>query len=74
MIFEFLAALLIRDWLVAPKWRLWRRDDTDAPGARSGLMVYTDHATGVQYVGTQGGGLTVRVDAEGRPMVAGDGR
>lgn len=36
---------------------------------RSGLNVYVDHETGVQYVGTAKGGLTVRVDAIGKPML-----
>ncbi len=44
------------------------RDDTDAPAERSGLMVYTDHATGVQYLSTVAGGLTVRVDKDGKPL------
>ena len=47
----------------------WRRDDTDGK-RRSGLIVYTDAKTRVQYVGTMFGGITVRVDAEGRPVLA----
>lgn len=34
----------------------------------SGFKIYTDHKTGVQYVGTREG-LTVRVDREGYPVV-----
>ncbi len=47
------------------------RDSTDAPGrgGRSGLTLYVDHGTGVEYVSTIMGGLTPRVDAQGRPMV-----
>ena len=44
-------------------------DDTDPIGARSELTLYTDAATGIQYVGTVRGGLTVRVDKEGKPML-----
>lgn len=44
------------------------RDGTDQPWGRSGLKLYTDHATGVQYVG-RGNGVTVRVDASGAPIV-----
>ena len=45
----------------------FKRDDTDGK-QRSGLIVYVDHKTGVQYVGNQMGGLTVRVDENGKPM------
>lgn len=44
------------------------RDNTDPKGGRSGLVLYTDAATGVQYVGTVMGGLTVRVDRDGKPF------
>ena len=44
-------------------------DDTDADAwNRSGMRVYTDAKTGVQYLGTVRGGLTLRVDKEGRPL------
>lgn len=44
-------------------------DDTDVDAwHRSGLAIYTDHKTGVQYLGTRNGGLAVRVDKDGRPM------
>jgi len=47
------------------------RDTTDDPkGARSGLRLYTDHHTGIQYVGTEGGGLTPRLSPNGVPMRA----
>lgn len=35
---------------------------------RSDMKVYTDYKTGVQYVGTQNGGLSVRVDKDGKPV------
>ena len=51
-------------------------DDTDdlRPGrffgARSGLTVYTDHKTGVQYVKAGLFGTTVpRLDRNGRPII-----
>ena len=44
-------------------------DDTDVDAwNRSGMRVYTDAKTGVQYLGTVRGGLTLRVDKEGRPL------
>lgn len=46
------------------------RDDTDEPnGKRSGMVVYTDYGTGIQYISTTAGGLTVRVDQDGKPMI-----
>lgn len=37
------------------------RDDTDgSKGQRSGLILYTDYGTGVQYLGTTMGGLIRR--------------
>jgi Family of unknown function (DUF6440) len=53
-------------------WNVPRWDKTDAPGAHSGIAVYTDHETGVQYVTTGFGGLTPRIDANGKPMIAKD--
>jgi hypothetical protein len=41
-------------------------DDTDPPGGRSGLRLFTDHHTGCQYLGNPFGGITPRVDREGR--------
>jgi hypothetical protein len=55
----------------------WRSDATDRLNdkgkvvERSGLMVVTDHGTGVQYVVLPMAGMTVRVDKDGKPMVAG---
>jgi len=48
----------------------WGRDSTDPKGGRSGLRLYTDAATGVQYVGNgRFGGITVRVGQDGRPFM-----
>lgn len=46
-----------------------KTDDTDSPSERSGLIIMTDHGTGVQYVVNTLGGMTVRVDRSGLPMV-----
>lgn len=43
------------------------RDTTDGPKGRSGMMLFTDHATGVQYVGNLFMGFTVRVGRDGKP-------
>lgn len=46
-----------------------KRDTTDDPtGQRSGLTVYTDHETKLQYLSTVMGGLTPRIDKHGRHM------
>jgi len=42
------------DWLNPP-------DNTDPPGERSGLILYKDHGTGIEYLGTVHGGLIERV-------------
>jgi hypothetical protein len=46
-------------------------DDSDTSAReRSGLAIHTDAKTGVQYVSTPGGGLHVRVDADGKPITS----
>lgn len=70
----FIAAIIAIS-LVANYFR-WGFDDTDDKrpgrmfGARSGLTLYTDYATGVQYVKCGlFGGSTPRLDSEGKPIV-----
>src|SRR5688500_17647462 len=56
--------LVVLVWL-----KLSRKDDTDGRKERSGVFLYTDYATGLQYIGGPFGiGLYPRVDREGRPM------
>lgn len=45
-------------------------DSTDDhnTGARSGMRVFIDHGTGLQYLNTWGGGLTPRLDVDGKHM------
>lgn len=48
----------------------WGRDDSDHPtGERSGLKVYTDHKTGVQYLSTPSGALTPRIYSDGAIVI-----
>jgi len=48
----------------------WGVDNSDADNwHRSGLRIYTDHLTGVQYV-RAGDALCVRVDANGDPVLS----
>lgn len=47
-------------------------DDSDKDGSlsgRSGMSVKTDHKTGVQYLSDGKGGMCVRVDENGKPVV-----
>lgn len=41
-------------------------DATDPPGGRSGMRLTTDFGTGCQYLSAPAGGITPRVDANGR--------
>jgi hypothetical protein len=46
-------------------------DDSDKNSRnRSGVAVSTDHKTGLQYLLTPGGGITPRLDVDGRHMRA----
>lgn len=47
----------------------FKKDITDGE-KRSGLIIYTDYGTGVQYVANIMGGMSVRVDKDGSPMIA----
>ena len=45
-------------------------DETDdrEKGIRSNMIMFTDHGTGCQYLGRAFGGLTPRLDIEGKPI------
>ena len=42
----------------------WNRDNSDTSKERSGLIILTDHKTGVEYLTTLCGGLTRRVETD----------
>ena len=44
------------------------RDDTDPNGGRSNLLVLTDAKTGCQYLTSNRGGITPRLDADGKQI------
>jgi len=46
-------------------------DSDDGAWNRSGLAIYTDHLTGVQYVGNANG-LCIRIDKDGKPIISDD--
>lgn len=62
----YLCALALRALINLTGYGL---DDTDqADGTRSGLHLYTDAATGCQYLGTAQGGITPRQLPNGKHM------
>ena len=42
--------------------------DNHVTGSRSGMRILVDHGTGCQYLRATGGGLTPRLDAQGKPI------
>lgn len=44
------------------------RDNSDPPGGRSGMKVKIDNLTGCEYLRTYEGGLTPRLDADGKQI------
>lgn len=46
-------------------------DDTDAPNSHSGLTIYIDNKTQLQYLGALGG-LTPRIASDGHHMKVGE--
>lgn len=44
------------------------KDDTDPPGGRSGLALKIDHGTGCQYLVASWGGITPRLDRDGKQV------
>lgn len=49
-----------------------QRDDSDPPGGRSGMHIYTDHLTGCQYLRPGSySGITPRLAADGKQICKG---
>lgn len=50
-------------------WLPFNVDDTDESNfRRSGLKIYTDNLTGLQYLSTANGGLTPRLDINNKQL------
>lgn len=63
----FLFAALILVWAIS--WFYPNpRDATDPPNGRSGMKLTTDAETGCQYLSVAGGGITPRLDANGKQI------
>lgn len=58
---------LMLNRLIVRPGTYFRSDDTDPPKrwSVSGLFVYTDHRTGLQYLSSGMGGLTPQLDEHG---------
>lgn len=48
------------------------RDDSDSKTEKSGVKVVTDHLTGLQYLETSRGGITPRLDIDGKQVISKD--
>lgn len=62
------AVLLLVVLLVGALTSGSERDSTDPPGGRSGMALHIDHATGCEYLSKSRGGITPRLDGQGRHM------
>lgn len=56
--------MVLAQWI--PSIGIVPYDDTDPPGARSGLIPYTDALTGCQYLAVPATGVTPRLDVSGK--------
>lgn len=67
----FVVVLLVIS--VLKDWFNYGYDDTDdyENSVRSGLHLRVDHGTGCQYLETTGGGITPRLDFDGRHICTG---
>jgi hypothetical protein len=66
-----IAGLVLIVLVIAVVRNVWDvgTDDSDQSGRnRSGVSVSTDHKTGLQYLLTPGGGITPRLNIDGRHM------
>jgi hypothetical protein len=64
LLFSLLVAFLVMRTLFG-----WGLDDTDLDKwHRSGMTVYTDYKTGVQYLSNGFGTLTPRLGTDGKPL------
>jgi hypothetical protein len=52
----------------------FERDDTDPAGGRSDMRILTDARTSCQYLMASRGGLTPRLDKDGKHMCEGGGQ
>lgn len=56
-----IALVKLLNWLIP-------YDDSDSPPRRSGMVIYKDHLTGCEYLGKFFGGVTPRLDTNGRQV------
>lgn len=64
-------------WLIAVNVLLWGliifvpvpKDNTDPVNGRSGIGLHTDCLTGLQYLSSRRGGITPRLDVDGKHII-----
>lgn len=65
------AFVLVIVFMMIANYFSWGTDDSDTDGwNRSGMRIHTDHKTGVQYLSDGSGGMCVRVDRDGKPIIS----
>lgn len=63
--------ILVLIWTQRPIQNLGvEHDDSDPPGGYSRMLILTDHRTGLQYLTTRWGGMTPRLDKDGKHISA----
>ena len=68
----FLGWMLIASYYGVVHSGWFAKDSTDGE-KRSGLIILRDYGTGVEYVVNSLGGMSVRVGADGKPLIETDG-
>lgn len=68
LVLKFVAAVVVFSYLMTP--RIPQRDDTDPPNGISGMGLFTDAASGCQYLGYGSGAYGKALT----PRIAGDGK
>ncbi len=66
---KYVIFAIVFSWVIG--WTPYGRDDTDSGswgGGRSGMVPATDALTGCQYLRTQGGGITPRLNSQGKQL------
>lgn len=67
-IVDIIIIMLFTAWIANALRIGWSPTDDKVREKSSGLVLYTDYGTGVQYVGTIFGSITPRLDSKGKPV------
>lgn len=66
--FWFIIIYMIVSWFMEPIQLQFFRDDTDGPDTISQMEPHVDALNGCQYLSVAGGGITPRMDAQGKQI------